>query len=92
MGVSITGRSTQPSTDGRVYTPKRKEMRQTLVMLGVLIVAVAVYWPILKIAREDMAARARAGLGNGMVYAVLLLPLVGPVVYLVFRKFFAVDK
>ena len=59
-------------------------MNQFLIMLGVLIVAVAIYWPILRIAREDMADRARAGLSNSIVYAVLLLPLVGPVVYLVF--------
>ncbi|OAV43268.1 hypothetical protein [Lewinella sp. 4G2] len=67
-------------------------MRQTLVMLGVLTVAVAVYWPILRIARADLAARTRAGLSNGGVYAVLLLPLVGPVLYFIFRKHFSVGE
>lgn len=66
-------------------------MQQFWVMLGVLVVAVLVYWPILRIARVDMARRSEAGLNNGIVYAVLLLPLVGPVVYLVFRRFFAVQ-
>ena len=67
-------------------------MQQFLVMLGVLVVAVLIYWPILRKARVDMAKRSEAGLGNGIVYAVLLLPLVGPVVYLLFRSHFAVDK
>ena len=66
-------------------------MQQFWVMLGVLTVAVLIYWPILRIARVDMARRSQAGLSNGIVYAVLLLPLVGPVVYLVFRRFFAVQ-
>ena len=66
-------------------------MRQALVFLAVLVVAVAVYWPILRIARKDIAARSRAGLSNGVVFAVLLLPLIGPVVYLIFRRHFAVE-
>lgn len=67
-------------------------MRQFLVLLGVLIVAVAVYWPILKIARADLAARSKAGLSNGIVYAVLLFPLIGPIVFLVLRRHFSVGK
>lgn|GEM_PF-2025384 len=65
-------------------------MQQTLVFIAVLIVAVAIYWPILKKARADISARSAAGLGNGMLYAVLLIPLLGPILYLVFRKRFAV--
>ncbi|NJC27201.1 hypothetical protein [Neolewinella antarctica] len=67
-------------------------MRQFLVMLAVLIVAVLIYWPILKKARVDLAERSQAGLSNGIVYAVLLFPLVGPVVYLLLRRHFAVEK
>ena len=67
-------------------------MDQFLIMLGVLVVAGLVYWPILRMARTDMADRSRAGLGNGIVYAVLLLPLVGPFVYLIFRRHFSVGK
>ena len=65
-------------------------MQQFLVMLGVLTVAVLVYWPILRVARKDLAARSKAGLSNGIVYAILLLPLVGPVVYLGVRRYFSV--
>ncbi len=65
-------------------------MQNTLVLFAILAVAVAVYWPILKKARIDIAARDRAGLSNGPLYAVLLIPLVGPIVYLVFRRHFAV--
>ena len=67
-------------------------MRQFLIMLAVLIVAVGVYWPILKKARADLAARSQAGLSNGIVYAVLLFPLIGPILYIVFRKHFAVTE
>jgi len=65
-------------------------MKDTLVLISILAVAVAIYWPILRLARADITARANAGLGNGMLYAVLLLPLVGPVVYLLFRSRFRV--
>ncbi|MCX8210862.1 MAG: hypothetical protein ACJATN_002532 [Neolewinella sp.] len=65
-------------------------MQQTLVFLVILIVAVGIYWPILKKARTDISARSAAGLGSGLLFAVLLIPLFGPVIYLVFRKQFAV--
>lgn len=66
-------------------------MRQTLIFLAVLIVAIAIYWPILRIAREDITKRSRAGLGNGILFAVLLIPLFGPIIYLLFRRHFAVE-
>ena len=66
-------------------------MQNTLVLFAILAVAVAVYWPILKKARIDIAARDQAGLSNGPLYAVLLIPLVGPIVYLVFRRPLAVE-
>ncbi|TXF89444.1 hypothetical protein FUA23_10790 [Neolewinella aurantiaca] len=65
-------------------------MQQTLVFLAVLIVAVAIYWPILKKARGDISARSAAGMGNGLLFAVLLIPLFGPIIYLIFRKKFSV--
>lgn len=65
-------------------------MKQTLVFLAILIVAVAIYWPILKKARNDISARSAAGLGNGLLFAVLLIPLFGPIIYLVFRSRFTV--
>jgi hypothetical protein len=65
-------------------------MRQTLVLFAVLAVAVAIYWPILNRAKVDIAARAQAGLSNSILFAVLFIPLFGPIIYLVFRKSFAV--
>ncbi len=65
-------------------------MKQTLLLLAVIAVAVAIYWPILKKARLDIAARAKAGLSNSVLYAVLLFPLVGPLIYLLFRSRFQV--
>ncbi len=66
------------------------DMKDTLLLLCILAVAVAIYWPILRIARQDIADRANAGLGNGMLYAVLLLPLFGPIIYLLLRSRFRV--
>lgn len=66
-------------------------MKNTLVLFAVLAVAVAIYWPILRKARVDIAARSRAGLSNGLLFAVLLIPLVGPIIYLLFRRHFAVE-
>ncbi len=60
-------------------------MRNTLLILAILILAVLIYRPILAIAGKDMAARSAAGKSNGIVYAVLLFPLVGPFVYLAIR-------
>ncbi len=65
-------------------------MQQTLVFVAILAVAVAIYWPILKKARKTIEVRAAAGLGNGILFAVLLIPLFGPIIYLVFRKRFEV--
>lgn len=57
-----------------------------LVALAVIILIVLIYRPILKTARTDMAVRKEEGLGNGIVYAVLLIPIIGPLVYLLIRK------
>ena len=60
---------------------------QTLLIALVLIgVGVLVYRPIMKLARRDMAARTAAGRSNAFVYAILLLPVVGPVFYLLVRR------
>jgi len=67
-------------------------MQQTLVFLAILVVAVAIYWPILRIARNTITERSKAGLSNSILFAVLLIPLFGPIIYLVFRSRFAVNE
>ena len=57
-----------------------------LVAIVVIILAFLLYRPILRLARADMASRKSAGLGNGIVYAVLLFPILGPVLYLLIRR------
>ena len=57
-----------------------------LLAVAVIVVAVMIYRPILKIANEDMAARTRSGRSNAVVYALLLFPLLGPLLYLLIRK------
>ncbi|WP_420458677.1 hypothetical protein [Neolewinella sp.] len=60
--------------------------RTLLFGIAVIVLAVLIYRPILRIAREDMAARKRAGYSNSYVYAILLFPILGPLVYLLVRR------
>ncbi|PPK87217.1 hypothetical protein CLV84_0153 [Neolewinella xylanilytica] len=57
-----------------------------LILLVLILVGVLIYRPIMKLARRDMAARTAAGLSNSVVYAILLLPVIGPVFYLLVRR------
>ena len=65
-------------------------MSQTLLTLAVIIIAGLVYWPILKMARVTIAERSAAGQSNSLLYAVLLFPLIGPFLFLLFRSRFRV--
>ncbi|MGB3800819.1 MAG: hypothetical protein WA952_13470 [Lewinella sp.] len=56
------------------------------ILVILILVGVLIYRPIMKLARRDMAARTAAGLTNSVVWAILLLPVVGPVFYLLVRK------
>lgn len=60
----------------------------TLILLAILLLAFSIYYPIVKIARKDMDARALAGMSNTPVLMFLMLPIVGPLLYLMFRKNF----
>lgn len=66
-------------------------MEQTLLLLAVIVAAYFIYRPILKKAQADIAARSAAGLSNAGLYALLLFPLIGPFIYIVLRKHFAVE-
>ena len=57
-----------------------------LIALVLLVIGVFIYRPIMKIARRDMAARTAAGQSNALVYTLLLLPVFGPLLYLLFRR------
>ncbi|WP_116126395.1 hypothetical protein [Lewinella sp. IMCC34183] len=59
--------------------------------LVVIVVAVLIYRPILRIARADMAERTQAGQSNAVVYALLLFPVFGPLLYLLVRRGFRPD-
>ena len=61
-------------------------LQYALLLLGLILIGVFVYRPIMKLARRDMAARTAAGLTNSFVYAILLLPILGPLFYLLVRK------
>ena len=61
-------------------------MRELIILLAVLLLAFLIYKPIMNIASRDMAKRTKAGKSNSVVYAILLLPLLGPLLYLAFRN------
>ena len=61
-------------------------MTHTLLILAVIVAAALVYYPILKRARVTLAERSAAGKSNGVMYAILLFPLIGPFLYLLFRR------
>lgn len=60
----------------------------TLILLAVLLLAFCIYYPIAKIAKRDMATRNQAGMSSTPVLYFMMLPIVGPLLYLVFRKNF----
>ena len=57
-----------------------------LVSVAVIVLIVLLYRPIMRQAWEDMARRSQAGLSNSYVYAILLFPILGPLMYLLVRK------
>lgn len=67
-------------------------MQQKFIFFLILAAAVATYWPILRIARKTITARAKAGQSNSILFAVLLIPLFGPLIFLLVRKRFAVKS
>jgi Na+/proline symporter len=59
-------------------------MTDFLLMLGLLAPVIILYVFVLGLAKKDLAERQQAMLPT---YAILLIPLVGPLFYLVFRAF-----
>jgi hypothetical protein len=55
-----------------------------LLMLGLLTPVILLYIFVLRLAKKDLAERPQAMLPT---YAILLIPLVGPLFYLLFRAF-----
>lgn len=60
----------------------------TFLILAVLLLAVCIYYPIAKIAKRDMATRNQAGMSSTPILYFMMLPIVGPLLYLLFRKSF----
>ena len=60
------------------------------LLFGLLIIVLAflIYAPILRVARADMAQRKERGKSNSVVYALLLFPVLGPLLYVLLRKRF----
>lgn len=63
-------------------------MSDFVTILLVLALAFCIYFPVLRIARRDMNARVTAGLSAAPVLMILMLPIVGPLFYLLVRRYF----
>lgn len=63
----------------------------TTLLIAVLLLAFCVYYPIMKLARKDMAARAEQGMSNTAILMVLMVPILGPILYVLFRRSFRID-
>jgi hypothetical protein len=59
-------------------------MIDLLLTLGLLIPVIFLYVFVLGLAKKDIAEGRQAAL---VAYAILLIPLVGPLFYLLFRAF-----
>lgn len=60
-------------------------MRTFLLLLLLILPIALLYATVLGQAKKDMARRSQAGLDNTPVYAILLIPVIGPVIYLLVR-------
>jgi len=65
--------------------------KDAFLFLAVLLLAFCIYYPIMRLARQDMKARERQGLSNSTIIMLLMLPIAGPILYLLFRRSFRVD-
>ena len=86
LQCSHTYPNKHPHTGFRRAKAVAMPTRTLLFGIAVIILAVLIYRPILRIAREDMTVRKRAGYSNSYVYAILLFPILGPLVYLLLRR------
>lgn len=62
--------------------------KDSILFIAVLGIAFAIYYPIMRLARKDMAARTQNGLNSTPILMLLMLPILGPILYLLFRKYF----
>lgn len=81
---------TQQPSPRWVGNKSTKMSYDTTVFLAVLLLAFCVYFPIMKIARQDMNARSQAGLSNTPILMLLMLPILGPLLFLLLRSSFKV--
>lgn len=63
----------------------------TTLFIAVLLLAFCVYYPIMKLARKDMAARSDKGMSNTTILMILMVPILGPILYILFRRSFKVN-
>ncbi len=63
-------------------------MNDTILFVAVLLLAFTIYYPIMRLARHDMAARSQRGLSNTPILVLLMLPILGPILYWLLRRNF----
>ncbi len=63
-------------------------MPDWLILTIAMILIGLLYISVLGLAMKDMGWRKERGKSNSVLVAILLLPLLGPLIYLVFRSAF----
>lgn len=63
----------------------------TTLFIAVLLLAFCIYYPIMKLARKDMTARSNQGMSNTTILMILMIPILGPILYILFRRNFKID-
>lgn len=71
-----------------VFSPSTAAMFSSDVLLFVVIIVIIglIYWPIIRMANREMAERRLAGKSDQSIMLLLLIPILGPLIYLAIRQ------
>lgn len=59
---------------------------QLVGIILMFVLAGLIYLPIARLARRDLQERRARGESDGAIFWVMMIPLIGPLIYLLVRK------
>ncbi|MEM7571393.1 MAG: hypothetical protein AAF433_00780 [Bacteroidota bacterium] len=57
-----------------------------LLFVVIIVIIGLIYWPIIRMANREMAERRLAGKSDQSIMLLLLIPILGPLIYLAIRQ------
>ena len=71
-----------------VFSPSTAPMFSSDVFLFVVVIVIIglIYWPIVRMANREMAERRQAGKSDTSIMLLMLIPVLGPLIYLAIRQ------